>query len=193
MNSISYDILDTCPGCLRNVIIVHSRQAGPEENAWADWRIIPKMWQDSSPETSSTVLLTINWVPRKRWNKLGWNGRCNPAAECMAEETQVPSKGSCKKSESLAITWKDGFWERSKKFHPVALPRCKRDKVQGVQGLQYFSSAFSNIAVGQTIHCYTCVPTLRCPQGVKLKPKDFPVRVWDSRVPRCGAPIHTKV
>lgn len=147
----------------------------PRKNAWGHWRIIPKMWQDSSPETSSTVLLTISWVPVKRWNKLGWNGSCNLAAECVAKETQAP--GTAKKSKSLAITWKRDLWERHEKFYPVALPRCKRGKVQGevrassiVQVLLVIRWLWSGRSL---LHLCTA---FCCPQEVKLKPEGLQPR-----------------
>lgn len=42
---------------------------------------------NTSPKTSSAVLLTISWVPVQRWDKLGWNVSRNLTTEDMAKET----------------------------------------------------------------------------------------------------------
>lgn len=98
-------------------------------------------------------------------------------AEVIAKGTQVPSTGSCKKSKSLAGTWKHGLWQRSKEFYPVALPRYKRDKVQGeLRTSSNFSSAFSSKVI--VVRQISATPAaLRCPQGVKLNPEGHPVEV----------------
>lgn len=115
-------------------------------------------------------------------------------AECMIKETQVPSAGSCKKSKSLTVIWKHGLWERSKTFYPVALPRYKRDKVQGKMRASSVFQVFLVIkqlcSERSLLHLGTA---LCCPQGIWPKPKGLPVEVYDSCVPRCGAPVHTKV
>lgn len=112
-------------------------------------------------------------------------------AEYMVKETQVPSAGSCKKSKSLAVMWKHGFWERSKTFYPIALPRCKREKVQGEVRA---SSVFQVLLVIKRLPSERSLKTaLCCPQGIQLKLKGLPVEVCDSCVPRCGVPVHTNV
>lgn len=128
VNSSPNGILETCPEHARTVIIVHSRQTGAQKRAGYIGELSLK-GGNTSPKTSSTVLLTTSWVPVQRWNKLGWNVNYNFMTEDMAKETPVPGTGSCKKNKLLDIIWNHVSWERSNTFHPVALTTCKRYKV----------------------------------------------------------------
>lgn len=130
VNSSSNDILETCPGHAITMITVHSRQAGPQKMPGYIGELSLK-GGNTSPKTSSTMLLTTSWVPVQRWNKLGWNVSYNFTTEDMAKETPVPGIGCCKKNKLLDIIWNHVSWERSNTFYPVALIRCKQYKVQG--------------------------------------------------------------